>query len=223
MKGFLRDNDVSAILDRHHFNLFSWRVILICFLVVIVEGYDISAMGFALPGIAREWGVRNVSAFGPVLAASMIGMMIGSALLGWLGDKAGRRFAIICSCLVFMLFTYFITVSTTLPQLLVLRLVAGIGLGGAAPNAIALTSEFAPVKHRSFATTVMFSGIGLGGALPGLAATWLTADHGWQAIFVIGTILPIFTALVCAIWLPESPTFLVGMGRCSQALSVLGV
>jgi MFS transporter, AAHS family, 4-hydroxybenzoate transporter len=143
---------VTRLIDIQNLNGFSLRVIAISFLVVVVEGYDIAAMAFAAPGLLKAWHISNPAALGPVFSASIVGMMIGSGLFGYLGDRFGRRNLIINACIVFGLFTGLVLFASTLEQLFVLRLLAGIGLGGAAPNAIALTSEFAPSRRRALAT-----------------------------------------------------------------------
>ncbi|WFU58322.1 MFS transporter [Bradyrhizobium pachyrhizi] len=216
-----RGISVAHIIDNQGLNSFSLRVIGICFVVVLLEGYDVSVLAFALPSLSKAWSIDNAAALGPVLSASIIGMMIGSALFGQLGDRFGRRKLIIGACSMFALFTGLVLFATSLDQLFVLRLLAGVGLGGAAPNAIALTSEFAPARQRAMLVTVMYSGIGLGGALPGVVSSLFMATYGWHSLFWIGGVLPLIVAVACSIWLPESPAYLVARSRNDEALRTL--
>jgi AAHS family 4-hydroxybenzoate transporter-like MFS transporter len=211
---------VARIIDDQRLNSFSLRVIAICFLVVLVEGYEGSVMAFALPGLSKAWKIGNAAVLGPVLSASIVGMVIGSALFGYLGDRFGRRKLIIGACWVSVLSAGMVLFATSLDQLFVLRLLAGIGVGGAAPNAIALTSEFAPSRQRAMLVTVMFSGIGLG-ALPGIVSSLLVAKYGWLVLFWIGAVIPLIFAVVCFFWLPESPAYLITRSRSDEALATL--
>ena len=130
MEDVPRKLDLCAVVDRQKFSTYTLGTVATCFLVLVFEGYDIAAMAFALPGVAKEWRIRNVSDFGSALSASIIGMMIGSAILGQWGDRVGRRKMIIGACVVFSVFTGLIIYAATLQQLVALRLLAGIGLGG---------------------------------------------------------------------------------------------
>jgi AAHS family 4-hydroxybenzoate transporter-like MFS transporter len=208
-------------VDSQGLNSFSLRAIAICFVVVLLEGYDVSVLPFALPSLSKAWNISDAAALGPILSASIIGMMIGSAFFGHLGDRFGRRRLIIGASGMFALFTGLILFATNLDQLFVFRLLAGIGLGGAAPNAIALTSEFAPARQRAMLVTIMYSGIGLGGALPGVVASLFMATYGWHSLFWIGGILPLVVAVACSMWLPESPAYLVARSRNNEALQTL--
>ena len=101
-------------------------------------------MAFAVPMLAKQWSITDASAFGPVLGASLIGMLLGAPTLGFVGDRFGRKIAIVVSCLIFGGFTWITVEATTLNMLFAFRLLAGVGIGGLLPNVIALTGEFAP-------------------------------------------------------------------------------
>jgi AAHS family 4-hydroxybenzoate transporter-like MFS transporter len=217
------DVDVSRLIDDRGINRFNLRLTAIAFLVVLIEGYDVTVLAFALPGLVKAWGITNASALGPLLSASLIGMMIGAPLGGYLGDRFGRRWPIIAACLVFGAFTWLVLLAGTVEQIFYLRFLAGIGLGGVMPNAIALVSEYAPTRKRATMVTVMITGIGFGGAIPGVLSSLLLPRHGWEALFVGGGILPIGIAAVCVRWLPESVKYLVVRARREEAIGILRV
>ncbi len=215
--------DVTQLIDACGLNRFNLRLTVIAFLVVVVEGYDITALAFAAPGLMKSWHITNAAALGPLLTASMLGMLIGSPLFGYLGDRFGRRWTTILACVVFGVFTALVLAADSINQIFVLRMLAGLGLGGAAPNVIALVSEYAPTRRRAMMVTIMFSGIGLGGAIPGFLSSLLMVRYGWEALFWIGTVSAIAVALVCFIWLPESAKYLVARSRPREAYRILRV
>ncbi len=214
------DIDVTRLIDDCGVNRFNLRLTLIAFLVVVVEGYDIAALAFALPDLMASWHITNAASLGPLLTASVVGMLIGAPLFGYLGDRFGRRWTTILSCLVFGFFTALVLAANNLEQIFALRLLAGLGLGGAAPNVIALVSEYAPAQRRAMMATIMFSGIGLGGALSGI---FTSMRLGWEAVFWAGAVIALSMAVVCLVWLPESAKFLVVRSRQAEAWRILRV
>lgn len=201
--------DVSRIIDEGGVTWFNIRLVIFGFFIVLVDGYDITAMGFAAPSLIRVWGITDQSTLGPVLGASLIGMLFGAPILGMVGDRFGRKKAIVSSCLIFGVFTWLAVLANSLPQLFVLRLIAGIGIGGLMPNIIALTAEFAPRRYRATMVIVMFTGVSFGGAIPGVVSALLVPNYGWPILFTIGGIIPVVTAFACVIGLPESIKYLV--------------
>ncbi len=216
--------DVSELLDRRGISAFNIRLLVFGFLVVLFDGYDITAIGFAAPHIMRAWNITDQAAFGPALGASLVGMLIGAPLLGFMGDRLGRRWAIILSCLIFGVFTWLVAFSSTLTHLVILRLLAGIGIGGLMPNIIALTAEFAPRRFRATLIIIMFSGVAFGGGLPGAVSAALVPRYGWPVLFTIGGTIPVLVAILCLFWLPESIKYLaVRGGRQQEAIRLLSI
>ncbi len=138
--------DVAQIIDQRKVDWFNVRLVFFSFLIVLFDGYDISAVGFAAPELIKAWGITDRSALGPVFSASLVGMLFGAPALGYIGDRYGRKIAIILSCLIFGAFTWMAVLATSLNHLLWLRFLAGIGIGGLMPNADALNAEFAPKR-----------------------------------------------------------------------------
>ena len=210
--------DASRLLDERGLSSFNIKLAAVCFFIVLLDGYDITAMAFAVPMLAKQWAITDASAFGPVLGASLIGMLIGAPTLGFVGDRFGRKIAIVISCLIFGGFTWITVEATTLNMLFAFRLLAGVGIGGLLPNVIALTGEFAPRQYRATMIIVMFSGAAFGGAIPGVVSNLLVPTFGWQALFHVGGATPVVVALLCYFLLPESLKFLVLKGDRQEAV-----
>lgn len=200
--------DVAELIDEQPLTAFSLAIVAFSFFIILWDGYDISAIAFSVPHIVYDWHITDRAVLGPVFSASLIGILFGSPLFGYAGDRIGRKIAIAGSCAVFGGFTLWAAWAQSLHQLFWLRALAGFGLGGLLPNLIALNGEYAPRQMRATLIIIMFCGITLGGALPALISVWLVPTHGWQIIFEIGGIVPLLTAAAVMLWLPESIKFL---------------
>jgi MFS transporter, AAHS family, 4-hydroxybenzoate transporter len=194
---------VSRLLDERGLSSFQIKLLAWSFFMVLIDGYDITAIAFAAPSLVKEWGLKP-GALGPVFSASLIGILFGSAVFGWVGDRFGRKAALVWSNLVFGVFTLAAAYSTDLTQMFWLRLLAGIGIGGVIPNAVAINAESAPRKMRATLAILAVGCVPLGGAIPGFVTAALVPTHGWQILFYIGGIVPIIIALVAMMGLPES-------------------
>jgi AAHS family 4-hydroxybenzoate transporter-like MFS transporter len=194
---------VSRLLDERGLSSFQIKLIAWSFFMVLIDGYDITAIAFAAPSLVKEWALKPGS-LGPVFSASLVGILFGSAFFGWVGDRYGRKAALIWSNLVFGAFTLAAAFSTDLTQMFWLRLLAGLGIGGVIPNAVAINAESAPRKMRATLAIIAVGCVPLGGAIPGFVAATLVPTHGWQILFYIGGIVPIIIAFVAMVGLPES-------------------
>jgi AAHS family 4-hydroxybenzoate transporter-like MFS transporter len=197
----------DRLVDDQKIGAFNIRLLVFCWLAMFADGYDISAMPFAAIDLAHKWGVAR-SDFGVVFSASLFGVLFGAPLLGFVGDRFGRRIAIVVGSAIFGAFTLAMIWATNLEQMTVLRFIAGIGIGGLLPNTIALTSELSPKRWRAMLVVLMFTGITLGSGTPGPVAGWLVPIYGWKIIFLIGGIVPLVVAAVLTFVLPESVKFL---------------
>ena len=198
---------VSHLLDERGLSSFHVKLIAWSVLMVLIDGYDINAVAFAAPSLVKEWGLKP-NALGPVLSASLIGILFGSALFGWIGDRYGRKAALIWSNIIFGAFTLAVAYTSDLNQIFWLRLLAGFGIGGVIPNAVAINAESAPRRMRAALAILAVSCVPLGGAIPGFVAAVLVPAQGWQVLFYIGGIVPIVIALAAWIGLPESIKFM---------------
>src|SRR6476659_6130880 len=185
---------VSRLLDERGLSAFQIKLLIWSFFIVLIDGYDIAAIAFAAPHLVRAWGI-SPGAIGPVFSASLVGILFGSALFGWVGDRCGRKAALVGSNLLFGVFTLAAAYATNLDQMFWLRLFAGLGIGGVIPNVVAINAESAPRKLRATLAIIAVGCVPLGGAIPGLVTATLVPTHGWQIIFLIGGIVPIIIAI----------------------------
>ena len=198
---------IEELVDGQKFGRFNINLLLWSFLAMISDGYDIAALASAAPALARTWHLAPI-AFAPALSASLFGILLGAPLLGYVGDRFGRRLTIVAGCTVYGLGTLATAWATGLDQVVALRFLTGIGLGGLMPNTIALNSELAPKRLRATLIVLMFTGITLGGGLPGYIQAWLIPLYGWRIMFWIGGLLPLLVATCLLFSLPESVKYL---------------
>src|SRR5256714_2407175 len=198
---------VSQLLDERGISGFHVRLIVWSVLIALFDGYDIAAIALAAPELVKAWGVSR-AALGPVLAASLAGILVGSIFFGWIGDRFGRKKALIGSLLGFGIFTWVAAYATNLNQMAVLRLIAGLGIGGVIPNMIAINIESAPRRSRATLGLIATGLVPLGGALPGFVSAALVPQYGWQILFLIGGIGPVGVAVCAVFWMPQSIKYL---------------
>ena len=212
--------DVLGLIDRQKLGWTQISTIILCFCVMLLDGFDTQSIGYAAPAIIKDWHIDKVL-LGPVFSAGLFGLMIGAFVFGTLADHLGRKRTITLCVLIFGCFTLAIIWATNLDQLLVLRFLAGVGLGGAMPNAIALISENMPKHIRATAVTIMVTGFSIGAALGGLLAAKMLAAYGWVAVFYVGGLVPLALVPVLILWLPESVRLLVLMDHPAAKVAAL--
>lgn len=203
--------DVQEFLDHHRFSAFQWAILVLCFLVVAVDGLDTAAMGFIAPSLVAEWGVTK-AALAPVMSAALFGLAIGALTAGPLADKYGRRKVIIASAFIFGLASLLCAFAWSLWSLTFFRFVTGLGLGAAMPNTVTLMSEYAPKGRRALFSTLMFCGFSLGSASSGFVASHIIPEYGWRSLLLLGGVLPLILVVLLLLILPESVRFLVCKG-----------
>ncbi len=215
-------------IDRSGFGWYQGVVVLLCFLVTTFDGFDTQAIAFTGPAIALTYQVDSTG-ITPIVTAGVVGMALGALLFGPLGDRFGRRRAVIWSTVVFGGFSLATAWATSIEQLVLFRFLTGIGMGGATPNVLALASEFSPNKNRGIVMLLATLGLPVGAILGAQLASVLLADgccsgyarglpglwpgllpdllfiESWRLIFFIGGVGPLLFTLVLWLILPESP------------------
>ena len=212
--------DVSAGIDAQRISILQWRVIVLCALVVLFDGFDTQVIGYLGPALSLEWQIPREH-LGPVFSASLVGLMAGLLVIGPLSDRLGRRWSILVSVFLFSFCTLLTAFAQGVNDLMAYRFLAGIGLGGAMPNALALTGEYCPKRLRATLVIIMFCGFSLGSIVGGLVAAALLESYGWRAVFLVGAILPLLLLPVLYAYLPESLQFLLLNKRDETARALL--
>jgi AAHS family 4-hydroxybenzoate transporter-like MFS transporter len=210
----------AGFIDNSRLSAPQLVVAALCALVAMLDGFDTQAIAYVAPRIAEDWGLKP-SAFGPIFSMGLVGLTLGAFLLSPVADRVGRKTIIVLSTVIFGVFALLTATANSLEQLLIYRLLTGIGLGAAMPNLIALTSEYAPARLRATAVTVMFCGFPLGSTIGGLIAAPLMRIYDWEGVFVIGGILPLLLLPVLLFALPESLRFLVARKAPAARLEAL--
>jgi MFS transporter, AAHS family, 4-hydroxybenzoate transporter len=208
--------EVEGVLEGTRHPTFHFMLLVLTALALVIDGFDAQAMGYVGPSVIAEWHVSR-AALGPVFSASLFGMLLGALGLSVLADRIGRRPVLIGATLAFaalMLATPFVT---TIPALIALRFVTGLGLGCIMPNAMALVGEFAPQAHRVKRMMLISCGFTVGAALGGFVSAALIPHYGWRAVFYVGGAVPLALGIAMLFALPESLQFLVLKGRIERA------
>jgi AAHS family 4-hydroxybenzoate transporter-like MFS transporter len=199
--------DVGKLIDESKLNRVSINVILLCGLIMMMDGYDYTIITVAAPVIMKEWNI-GTKLFGVVFSSAFFGYLIGAILFGMLSDKIGRKKTLLIASLVFSFGTLLVYFSHTLQSLIPIRVFTGIGIGGAVPCAITLTSEYSPLKGRGKFVSIMYSGFLIGIVLGGYIAGFMLKSLGWRPLFLVGFIAPVLAIILLWFKLPESARWL---------------
>lgn len=199
--------DVGRIIDESKLNRVSITVILLCGLIMLMDGYDYTIITVAAPVIMSEWKVGTED-FGVAFAAAFLGYLIGAIIFGTLSDAIGRKRTLILASCFFSVGTLLVYFSNSLESLIPMRVFAGMGIGGAVPCAITLTSEYSPVKGRGKYVSIMYSGFLVGIVLGGYIAGFMLKNLGWRPLFVVGFAAPVLAIALAWFKLPESARWL---------------
>ena len=200
--------NVQTLLNEHPFSGFQWVIFALCFLIVLLDGFDTAAIGYIAPSLIGEWGVSK-PALAPVLSAALFGLAAGALFSGPLADRLGRKTVLVGSVAVFAVSCLASGFSPDIWTLAVLRFVTGLGLGAAMPNAVTLMSEYCPDSRRATLTNAMFCGFPLGAAFGGFLAAWMIPHFGWRSVLILGGAAPLLLLVALVVLLPESVRHMV--------------
>lgn len=173
-----------------------------------LDGMDIALMGFIAPALRATWPVTSHQ-LGMAIGAALVGLALGALFAGPLADRYGRRWLIISSVFFFGVWTLATALAQNIEQMMLFRLLTGLGLGAAMPNVGTLVSEYVPERRRAFLITVVFCGFTFGAASGGVAASWLIPAFGWHSVLLMGGVLPLLLLPLLLRYLPESVRFLL--------------
>lgn len=183
------------------------RVIAITVGLCALDGFDVLAISFASPGISHEWRI-NRAALGVVLSMELLGMGIGSIVLGGVADRFGRRYTVLGCLLVMTLGMVMATTAHGVVDLSVWRVVTGLGIGGMLASLNAIASEFANLRRRDLCVSLMAIGYPLGAIVGGSIAAVLLSRSEWRTVFEFGAVVSGIFVPVVIWWVPESVVWL---------------
>ncbi len=206
-----------AGLDERPVSRFQWRLLVLVVLVLIADGYDMQSAGYVAPVVTADWRLAK-GAFGPIFSVGLVGYMLGAMIFSSLADRFGARRILIACTGAFGLFSLMTAAAAGPAALMAGRFAAGVALGGAMPNCIALMSDYAPARQRTLLVTIAACGFSIGGAFGGVAAALLLQASGWRAVFALGGLAPLALLPCLALWLPESPGRLLSHPASRQRL-----
>ena len=200
-------HSIPQLIDQSKLTSFQWRVFILCLLIAIFDGFDTQAVAFTGPALIQAFNL-GPGALGPVMAAGTVGMVLGAMFLGLLGDKLGRRPTILIGVALFGTTSLATAFATSTEQIIILRFLAGLGMGGVTPNILSLAAEYGPARMRGTIMTVVLLGLPTGAILGGLLAAQMLPTIGWQGIYVVGGVVPLALLVVLFFALPESMQYL---------------
>lgn len=200
--------NIAPLLDDGNWSTYQKLALLMAALTIVFDGMDIQALGFAIPSMMKEFSAPR-AVFATIAAVSLIGMSIGTMIAGAFGDRFGRKPVLVGCVIFFGMLTAATAFADDVMTLGILRFVAGLGLGGALPNATTLSAEFTPTKHRALGVVLTIVCVPFGGMLGGLIAGEVLPTQGWRALFLIAGLIPVAVGVLLIFILPESPRFLV--------------
>ncbi|WP_118181206.1 MFS transporter [Paraburkholderia phosphatilytica] len=200
--------NVQTFINEQRFGAFQWLIFGMCFVIVLLDGFDTASIGFIAPSLLGEWHIGK-PALAPVLSAALFGLACGALVSGPLSDRLGRRKLLIASVLLFGVACLASAFASDLTQLTALRFVTGIGLGAAMPNAVTMMSEYCADQRRATIINLMFCGFPLGAACGGFLAAWMIPQFGWRSVLLLGGATPLLLTLLLLATLPESVRYMV--------------
>ncbi len=206
-----RTIDLAALLENRKLTPFNYLLIALSWLVTMFDGLDMMMMSFTAPYMQEELHLTDLQ-LANAFSAGTLGMIVGGLTFTYVGDRIGRRPTIIMCTLAFGVLTFLTGFATYFPALLALRFLDGLAIGGALPLAWALNVEFIPKRLRATVIAFIMMGFSIGSSLAAPLTNWIAPIHGWEGVYFAGGIGSVICAILIAIFLPESPRFLISKG-----------
>ncbi|MGP5201748.1 3-(3-hydroxy-phenyl)propionate transporter MhpT [Psychrobacter aquimaris] len=182
-----------------------YLTLFLCFCIAILEGFDIQSIGVAAPSIQAEFNLTK-GQLGWIFSAATLGMFPGAIVAGRLSDKIGRKKILIFSVAIFGVMSLLTAFTTGFNSLVLIRFLTGVGMGGALPLIIAMSSESVSERWSATAVSIMYAGVPIGAAITALAAGMFTEVGQWKNIFYLGGLAPILILPLLALFLKETYT-----------------
>lgn len=199
----LSSEDEGNPLSDLPMNGFQRAIVAITFILMCLDGFDVLAASFAVPGIGQDWGLDRTQ-LGVILSAGLLGMAAGSLGSGAIADMIGRRPAILLNLLIMTIGMGATAFAQSYGQVVLLRVITGLGIGGMVVALNPMAAEFSNRQWRNFAVGLMAIGFPIGGMIGGVASAVLLEDYGWRAIFIAGGVFSLALFPLIYLLLPES-------------------
>ena len=200
-------NEIRQLIDERPFSGLQLRVVFICFVLNMLDGFDVLAIAFTAPTISQEWQLTPY-ALGIIFSAGLIGMTLGAAFIAPYTDVIGRRAMILLSLLAIGISMAVTGLTTNATEMIIMRVITGLGIGSILASLTSMVAEYSPARKRNLTVGFMQVGYPLGATAGGFAAVWLIQAYGWQAVFYFGSALSLAAAVLTWFGLPESMEFL---------------
>jgi AAHS family 4-hydroxybenzoate transporter-like MFS transporter len=213
-----RTIDVAGLLDDRRLTPFNYKLILLSWLITLFDGLDMTMVSYTAPYMRDELGLSKYM-LGSVFSASVFGMVVGGIVLSSVGDRIGRRPAVLIAAFAFGVVTILTGFARSYPELLALRFLDGVAAGGMLPLAWALNIEFVPRRMRATVVTIIMMGYSFGGVISGPLTNAVAPRFGWEGVYFVGGGATLLCALALAALLPESVRFLVNKGRSPDKIA----
>ncbi|MEW2508196.1 MFS transporter [Amycolatopsis sp. NPDC047767] len=203
--------DVLPLIENQKVGKFWTALFSVSWLVAFLDGFDLQVISFAGRYLKQSFDLTNTE-LGTLGTVGVVGTLLGGIVIGYLGDRIGRKPAIVVSVAGFGIFMVLVAFAQNYPQLVLLRLVTGLFVGGALPPVWALVSEFAPIRLRSTSVVIVMVGYSIGSASGGPLSNLLIPRFGWQSVFLVGGAASLLVLAAVVPALPESVKFLAQKG-----------
>ncbi|MBD8682526.1 MFS transporter [Pseudomonas sp. CFBP 13719] len=201
------DKSIGQLMDQKPMSGFQWGVIGLCFLINMLDGFDVLVMAFTAASVSSEWALTGTR-LGYLLSAGLVGMAVGSLFIAPWADRFGRR-PLILVCVTVAGVGMVCSSQASSPEMLAaLRLLTGLGIGGVLASSYVIAGEYANQKWRGLAISLQSTAYALGATIGGLIAAQIIPSMGWRAVFLYGGIVTLMTLPLLLVWLPESLVFL---------------
>lgn len=210
--------NINSLIDKGKVGAYQWGIFILCGLCLMMDGFDLQAIGYVAPALVRDWKIPAAS-LGPVFSAALVGVLVGSLLFSMLADRIGRRPVLIGVSLWFSALTFLTARTDSINELLAVRFLAGIGLGGILPNAVALVGEYSPARLRVTVMVIVSNGFTAGAAIGGFVAAVLIPLYGWRSVFYFGAVIPFALGALMFFVLPESLQFMALRARSPRKIA----
>ncbi|GIN90489.1 MFS transporter [Siminovitchia terrae] len=211
--------DANQLYDKSKFNRFHFKLLFWCFLIILFDGYDTAIYGAVVPVLMEEWALSPVQT-GAIGSYTVIGTVVGAVGMSMAADRIGPKKIVISSVVIFSFFTCLSGFANSPLLFAVLRVLAGVGLGGVMPNIVALSTEFSPKKIRSTMVAMIFCGYSVGSMIIALLSKFVIETYGWKPLFWLAAV-PLLLVPFMLKALPESLRVLANQGRDREILAIM--